>query len=328
MTGDPCLRQDILLDVSEDIGSGERLVQTGWVFAPESPGNINAAVLCLAGGTYDKAYWHLEVPGYPGYSFAEHLVSRGYVVITLDHLGVGGSTDPERSGSVDLTLLAKGDVSAAKQVRDQLTQGTLMQSLAPLAGIPLIGVGHSMGACLTTMVQALARPFEALVLLGYGVDITNVHEQQPTDHELDARVDETESIFRAATNTPEGATSTIAPRELLHALFHAPDVPADVIVADDTAQSRVPVRAASQVTTAGFVRQYADTIDVPILLGLGDSDVAPDPRSEPRNYSSSRDISLMVVEGSAHCHNFSSARAALWDRIASWIPMVVGVQQS
>jgi alpha-beta hydrolase superfamily lysophospholipase len=314
------------LDVSDDIGSGERLIQTGWVFAPERPANIKAAILCLAGGTYDKTYWHLEVAGYPGYSFAKHLVSRGYVVIALDHLGVGGSTDPERSGSIDLTLLAKGDASAAKQVRDQLTHGTLMESLAPLPGIPLVGAGHSMGACLTTMVQAVARPYAALVLLGYGVDITNVHEQQATDQELDARVDETEAIFRAATQTPEGATSTIAPRELLHGLFHAPDVPADVISADDHAQSRVPVRAASQVTTAGFVRPYAAIIDVPILLGLGDSDVAPDPRAEPRNYPSCRDISLTVIEGSAHCHNFSSARAPLWDRIASWIPTVVGIR--
>lgn len=328
MTGDRCLRHDIVLDVSDDTGSGERLMQTGWVFVPEGPANVKAAILCLAGGTYDKTYWHLEVDGYPGYSFAEHLVSRGYVVIALDHLGVGGSTDPERSGRVDLALLAKGDASAAKQVRDQLTQGTLTESLAPLPDIPLIGAGHSMGACLTIMVQAIARPYAALVLLGYGVDITNVHDRQPTDQELDARVDETESIFRAATNTPEGAAATIAPRELLHALFHAPDVPADVIIADDKAQSRVPVRAASQVTTAGFVRQYADIIDVPIMLGLGDSDVAPDPRAEPGNYPSCRDISLMVIEGSAHCHNFSSARALLWDRIGSWIPTVVGVQQS
>jgi alpha-beta hydrolase superfamily lysophospholipase len=323
MTHD-CRRQDILLDVSDDIDSGERLTQTGWVFAPESPANIKAAIVCLAGGTYDKTYWHLEVAGYPGYSFAEHLVSRGYVVIALDHLGVGGSTDPERSGPVDLDLLAHGDASAAGQVREQLTLGTLMESLEPLPGIPLIGVGHSMGACLTTMVQAIARPYAALVLLGYGVDITNVHEQPATDQELDARVDETESIFRAATQTPAGAVFTIAPRELLHALFHAPNVPTDVILADDRAQSRVPVRAASQVTTAGFVRRYAEVIDVPILLGLGDSDVAPDPRAEPRNYPSSRDISLMVIDGSAHCHNFSSARAALWDRIAAWIPTVVG----
>src|ERR1700722_8173566 len=99
-----CRRQDILLDVSDNIGSGELLTQTGWVFAPESPANIRGAILCLAGGTYDKTYWHLEVAGYPGYSFAEHLVNRGYVVIALDHLGVGGSTDPEASGTVDLIL--------------------------------------------------------------------------------------------------------------------------------------------------------------------------------------------------------------------------------
>jgi alpha-beta hydrolase superfamily lysophospholipase len=126
---DGCRRQDILLDVSDDIGTGERLTQTGWVFTAKSPSNIRAAIVCLAGGTYDKTYWHLEVAGHPGYSFAEHLASRGYVVIALDHLGVGGSTDPERSGPVDLDLLAHGDASAAKQLREQLALGTLMESL-------------------------------------------------------------------------------------------------------------------------------------------------------------------------------------------------------
>jgi hypothetical protein len=34
------------------------------------------------------------------------------------------------------------------------------------------GVGHSTGACLTTIVQATADPYEAVALPGYGVEMT------------------------------------------------------------------------------------------------------------------------------------------------------------
>jgi hypothetical protein len=51
-------------------------------------------------------------------------------------------------------------------------------------------------------------------------------------------------------------------------------------------------------------------------------DVSPDPYTEVANYRASRDVTLYVVDGSAHCHNFSGGRIALWDRMAAWIASV------
>jgi hypothetical protein len=179
-----------------------------------------------------------------------------------------------------------------------------------------------MGACLTTMVQAQAEPYDAVALLGYAVEITNVHDETLDAGELTARIDQSEAAFRATTGTPPGAVFTVVPRGHLHRLFHAPDVPKEVIAADDAAESRVPVRAASQVTTPGFVRQYAQAVGAPVLLALGDVDVSPDPHAEPANYPASRDVTLLIVPGSGHCHNFAGTRTALWDRIAAWVPAV------
>jgi len=55
----------LTFDVSERIKSGEALSQTAWLFLPEQPVTAKAVLLCLPGGTYDKRYWHLEVPGHP-----------------------------------------------------------------------------------------------------------------------------------------------------------------------------------------------------------------------------------------------------------------------
>lgn len=280
------------------------LVQTAWRFA--AAGEAKGSLVCLAGGTYDKHYWHLEVPGHPGYSFAEALAAVGWDVIAVDHLGVGGSDDPpgERIG---LDRLLEGDVQVAQQIRDQAAHGG-----------PIIGIGHSMGACLTTMVQATSKVYDAVGLLGYGVQIANVREDETGVGDLVARVEASEAAFRAGTGADAGPF-TVVPRDVLRPLFHAPDVPDAVVNADNEVQSRVPVRAASEVTTPGFVSEYAARVDVPVYLCFGSVlDVSPDPYTEPANYRSSTDITLHLLEGSAHCHNMASRRQELFNRLATW----------
>lgn len=313
----------LTFDVSDAIGTGETLTQTAWLFTPPEPASAKAILLCLPGGTYDKRYWHLEVPGHPGYSFAEHLAAAGYVVVAVDHLGVGGSSDPRRSGELGLHLLAKGDAAVAAQLRSALSRAVpeLPRDL------PLVGVGHSMGACLTTIVQAQAQPYDAVALLGYGVQITNVYERGEDPADLEARIAQSETIFREMNDAAPDASSCLVPRDNLRHIFFAQDVPAAVVAADDAAESRVPVRAASEVTTPGFVERYATEIEIPVFLALGAVlDVSPDPHVEPGNYRASRDVTLHVVEGSAHCHNFAGNRAILWDRIAAWIPTAVAAR--
>ncbi|WP_336881041.1 alpha/beta hydrolase [Rhodococcus globerulus] len=312
-------RRQVEFDVSDAIGTGEELKQCAWVFEPDRDSAIEGAILCLAGGTYDKQYWHLTVPDYEDYSFAEHMARRGFVVVTLDHLATGDSSDPTTSGNVGLRLLARGDAEVARQVTERLKAGTLTTDLEPLPTVTLFGVGHSMGACLTTIVQSEYNTYDGVVLLGYGVDITPTTDSSADAEDLSGRIEQSEKIFRSHTGTPDGATSTIVPRGPLRALFHAPDVPSAVIAADDAAQSRVPVRAASEVTTPGFVREYAERINVPVFLGLGESDVSPDPWTEPANYRASDAISLVVLPGSHHCHNFATGRRRFWDEIAGWM---------
>src|SRR5260370_12153839 len=97
----------IRFDVSEQVPSlSGPLSIAAWVFAPPAlPAETSPVVLvCLPGGSYTKAYSHLELPGFPldVYSFALHMVKQGFVVVALDHLGVREST--WRASGLALTL--------------------------------------------------------------------------------------------------------------------------------------------------------------------------------------------------------------------------------
>jgi pimeloyl-ACP methyl ester carboxylesterase len=316
-------RYHLSFDISAVSTSGEALCQTAWAFVPHDPTTVRAAIVALPGGTYDKQYWHLDVPGRDGYSFGEHLARQGYIVVAVDHLGTGCSTDPVHSGPVGLELLAAGDSEVARLVRARLGDGSLAEGVPPLT-VPLVGVGHSMGSCLTTMVQATSSAFDAVVLLGYGVDVTNVHDGPDVKGDFEEKVEQSLAILRQAAGVGPEEVSALVPREPMVPMFYGDDVPEDVIAADVAAQSRVPVRAASEVITPGFVEHYTPKVRVPVFLGFGAAiDVSPNPYAEPGNYTGSTDVTLCLIPGSGHCHNMCSRRAELWDRIAAWIPSVV-----
>jgi len=316
----------LTFDVSEAIGTGEQLTQAAWMFVPERPADASAVLLCLAGGTYDKHYWHIDIDGHPGYSFGQHLADSGFVVIAVDHLGIGESTDPIASGSLGLELLARGDADVARQIRERLQHGDLHDELPTT--LPLVGVGHSMGACLTTMVQATAHPYDAVALLGYAVQITNVYDEAIDAEDLELRIQQTIEVSCQLTGAQPTDVHTFAPRAYLADLFYAGEVPQDVVDADTAVQSRVPLRAAAEVTTPGFVERYAPRVDVPVFLAFGAAlDVSPNPYAEPANYTGSRDVTLHLVPDSGHCHNFASHRTQLWDRIALWVPTIVRARE-
>ncbi|WP_345626023.1 alpha/beta hydrolase [Rugosimonospora acidiphila] len=307
-------------DVTDAIGSGESLRQSGWMFLPNDPAHARGVLVCLPGGSYDKRYWHMEIPGHPGYSFAQHLTSHGFVVVSIDHLAVGDSSDPHESGDVDLQLLARGDAAVADQIRQRLNAGTLAAGIPPLR-LPLIGVGHSFGACLTAVVQANHHVFDAVVLLGFAGSVTNVVGEKVDDADPDTRVRHMEAVVREQSDAAPDAAWVRLPREALSGVFYAQDVPDDVIAADTAAETRGPVRALAETALAGdHYIPYAEKIDVPVFLGFGDIDLSPDPLGEPRYYRTARDLTLYLLPGSGHCHNFATNRAALWDRIASWVP--------
>ena len=59
-------------------------------------------------------------------------------------------------------------------------------------------------------------------------------------------------------------------------------------------------------------------IDTPVYICQGERDNSPDPHKEPSYYRASRDVTLHILGGSGHCHNFATTRHELWDRMHGW----------
>jgi pimeloyl-ACP methyl ester carboxylesterase len=301
------LRSPLRFDVSEVIGEPASLAAT--YYPARNRDAAPAVLICLPGGTYSREYWELHVAGHTGYSFAEFAAEHGYSVLTVDPLGTGESSKPARD--FDFADIA---VALARAVSE--LSGATGEHAPPIA------VAHSLGAYLAITQQALFGSYAGLALLG----CTNQHvaplNLDPAFIARAATADGRAVLAQEILSALPGAYFE-GPREHLQSWFHLDDVPADVVEADCvTAKSVVP-RIFGTAMVPGVVVEHAAQIAVPVLLGYGVVDVSPDPRAEAALYSSSPDITTVVLADSAHCHNMASSRLRLWQRLLAWTEVVV-----
>ena len=295
-----------------------------WVFTPERPAGRVPCLFCLPGGTYTKAYWHLEVPGRPGYSFGEHLAGRGMLVVAIDHLGTGDSSRHPRAAELTPEVVAAANAAAVAEVVRRARDGSLVTGLAPLSIGPMVGVGHSMGGMLAIYQQSLYRSFDAIAPLGYGT-IGPIIDFSPEIGGDGIALPSRESVMGPAV---EGAFDDMpladrtAPELRRH--FYWEDVPPEVIAADDLTNTDVPGVCGLLSVVPFIASDHAGRVASPVFIGLGERDSTPGHHDEPRAYYSSNDITLYVLAKSAHCHNMATTRHLLWDRIARWVEALDG----
>ena len=301
------LRIDVAAGLPHAVTGGEPLAIAAYVFLPDSVSAHPTVVTLLAGGTYDRRYFNVVVPGRSDYSLAEYLRSRGHVVILADHLGVGASDRAKAQMLVTREIAAAAMHAAISELHRRLADGTLAPGFPALASFVKVGGGHSMGAFLTITQQAAHRTYDLCLILGYtafGVHLT-----------VGGRL---MSANPVALNL-NGPDYVLPDRAMLRSTFHWEDVPDDVLAVDDGLAVEVPYLIGAQATIEGIVRDDAASIDVPIYINLGERDVSPDPHAEPGYYRGSRDITLHILPRSGHCQTFASTRLEMFDRIDSWV---------
>jgi pimeloyl-ACP methyl ester carboxylesterase len=301
------------IDVCFDAVTGSAPAEiAGWLFAPsrdELASDVRVFV-CLPGGSYTKAYYHLQVPGHPDYSMGENLAGKGHVVVALDPLGIGGSTVPKGEGQLLPAAITTATDAAARQALAGLRAGTLLPDLGPLPDLVSVGVGHSIGGMLVTVQQADHGTFDALAILGFAT--TDVRPDQLVAAQRAMKGDADDLDFGAL-----GEHVTIE-RDVLRDLFHYPDVPEEVIAADNALAVGVLRDAALYTMVPSLVVDKTQSLDVPLFLGFGEVDADLDFRRESANYINATDITLYRLPRSGHCSNFASTRRQLWDRLAAW----------
>jgi pimeloyl-ACP methyl ester carboxylesterase len=294
---------DLALALPAPAGLDEAVTIAASLFVPDTlpPGAIDLLV-CLHGGTYSRFYWHAEIDGFPGYSFAARFAGAGRVVLTLDALGMGESSQPTREELLSPRIAAEAHHGALAAILAGIRAGDFGVGIADRA-IRITGIGHSMGGMLTIVQQAGFASFDRVAILGW----TNIGL---------AMSDETRAALDAGTVS---SGYVAANRAEMQGYFHAADVPAAVIAADDARQSLTPASYGRAAIRPQVVAAEAAAIAVPVFLHYADIDVSPTPHGEPAFYTASRHITLTTLADAAHCHNFAGTRAQSWQLLDEWI---------
>ena len=263
------------------------------------------------GGGYSKRYFDLVLIGHDGYSQAEYHTARGHIVVAYDHLAVGSSTVPPNAAATREEVAA-ATAAVVDDVTGRIVAGTLSELLDPIDSPIRVGVGQSMGGCLTVVTQARHRCFDAIAILGFS------------------------AIRTVIRSVPGQKIDAFSPEAVRYA-WYWDDTPDDIVEQDIA--GGYPVRESTPpwgsstipsfanvypggVDSAGFIREEAAIIDVPLLLVTGERDVVVDPLSEPAAYASAFDVTVLEIPKMAHMHNFASTREVLWRRLDGWARMI------
>jgi alpha-beta hydrolase superfamily lysophospholipase len=313
---------EVQIDVTEAVRLGEKVSQSAWIFSPDAVALKRhprpPIIVCLPAGGYDKRYWHFEMSGRQDYSFARHMAAAGFVVIALDHVGVGDSTRPVDGDKIHLKHLAQGSARVAEWVRDAASKGTLIDGLGPLVNPRMVGIGHALGSPVALLAQAESNCYDAIAILSYTVMGNVAASETSPQADRSALSAAREIALRNFSASLDGYIRP--PHKELRSLLYLDDVPSEVIEAADATSGEVPRWCAQEANNwKDLIRPAANKIDVPLLIGLGVPDLFARQDVDLASYPSCDDTTVIVFPGSAHCHTFSSTRHYVWDRLGGWI---------
>lgn len=272
-------------------------------------------LVAMPGGGYTRHYFDLREVGY---SEAEHHVSRGVVVVALDHLRVGDSDIPDLE-EASLAACAQANHAAVGAILGKLRGGTLESGIGAIDPAVVIGVGQSMGGHIGLLMQANHKTFDALAMLGSSVVSTR----------LPAREVGKEVSLMGQTD-PVNGLSTLVGFDFRFA-FHWEDVPerfAEVDIAGQRGSGPLPYWRSETTPNAGggllpgHLSTAAAVVTAPVLLGMGERDVCQDSLRELAAFMSTRDLALFVAPRMAHMHNFAGTRELMWRRLSALIAQV------
>jgi alpha-beta hydrolase superfamily lysophospholipase len=314
-------RSDFCVDVNSPVGS-EVVSVAASVFHDEAP--TSRFLVGISGAGYSREYWSPQALD-TSYSFAAAMVARGFGVITIDTIGTGGSGRLRDGDVISLEVAADFHARSLDVIRSRVGAGSLVPELPASPGASYIGVGHSLGGAMIVMQQAGDAPFDAVALLGFTTSsVSKTYEP----HEREESLTPAERLEWAREHIPSrrwGSSWNELPvyfgldRARARRWHHFADVPESVIEAEESCTTTaIPRSLMLQAMLPGATSPYAERIGCPVLLCFGEIDAPLNPRAEPLAYPGSDDITLVRLRGSGHCHNFSTPRAHLWDRLATW----------
>jgi hypothetical protein len=303
------LTLDVSIDVSAAAGLGEAAHLSVTVSLPEPDALLAEPIVCFGkpGGGYAKGYFTVDLPGPGSGSQAGWHTDRGWVFVSVDHLGVGASSVDHDPTRLDYTTLANAAQAAETEILFRLASGTLLDGYPKIDRPLKLGIGQSMGGCLTVVQQGRHHCYDGIGVLGYSAVHTHppvrpgeppiVAPWLPRDRLIDEPLTILNGAALAAAQRRTSLGTEIEDQGMNMAWgFFWDDVDLDTVRPDlvdfPTRNGNVPPWASATMPgavsmtclTPGAIAAEAAAVTSPVLAAFGQRDVCADPKGEPRAY--------------------------------------------
>src|SRR5690554_2675319 len=167
---------ELKIEVTEAAGLGEAAHVALTVHLPDAAALSERPVVCFAkpGGGYSRGYYTADLPGPAQGAQADWHTQRGWIFVSIDHLGVGDSS-LHAADKLDYTVVAAGNMAAESELLKRLGEGALLEGFPPVSAPLKLGIGQSMGGCLSIIQQGRYHCYDGIGILGYSA----VHTHPP-----------------------------------------------------------------------------------------------------------------------------------------------------
>jgi pimeloyl-ACP methyl ester carboxylesterase len=211
----------------------------------------------IHGITYDKNYWNFPSINNKNYSYVSRSTAAGFATFSIDRIGIGKSSHPTDSMSVNL----KSNGYIVHQLVQKLRAGEIGKT--PFSKIVL--VGHSYGSAISLYESATYQDVDGLILTGLMHDAAPEGTAEIQGYIYPAQQD---PKF-ASQHLPEGYLTTI-PGTRGPAFHNTAMVDPDVIALDEKWKQTV---TAGELNSLMDVTVLYEKIKVPVLLAVGQKDI-------------------------------------------------------
>ena len=282
-----------------------------------------AAVVCLPGGGMNRRYYDLRTANDDSYSFAAQMALRGFIVVLVDHPGVGESDRPSDGYALTHEVITRAEDNAVEQVLAGLRAGTLIAGLAPLPDLRSIIVGHSMGAMLACLQQVSSGRHAGVAALGFGTRGLPgflPRRARELSHDVAAVRAELVSLAKSMFVEPYPVIRSDARSSELYGSGGKAEA-AGIAALKAAGDCVLPVPALLSMLPDNIVSD-TNRITVPIFIAAGERDMVGNVHEIPASFSASRDVTLLVLPETGHSHFLFATRHQLFKRLADWAQSV------
>lgn len=260
-------------------------------------------LVALPGGAANRTYFDLA----PDHSFARRVKEAGFDCLIADHPGTASNPRPS------------DDFISPRAAVDELALALQSWSVGYET---IIGVGHSMGGMMITLLQARHNLFDAISLMGSSTGGLAWGLNEKARTYIDAPVEKIEADLEALTldmfgspwppnmGGPNKTGSTFGGEtdELTQALR---DVSCGLFAA-----------GGMMSMIRGSFTPEAEAIRVPMLFVFGDNDIGQSPDKAPDGFPNAARTDVIVLPDTGHNHFAYSSFDTLMPKFNAWVASI------